>query len=277
MQTNKVFEVLQTAISNQVQSPLVDASLFMLSKPEPQEGAFNNGEQLPMLFIYLLNYFSKYAVSQFINEAGVNADIADPIGVVVVQVFSRPEFLWRGESMIHILMSKIRIACPVLFGVRALEATEEGRARLGWIREGTKQAPGPYVSEDIHGTRMAGLAAGYAALALRDFSKSKMKNPWHPTNYWQSMASIVSTPTAQRSTTQYIVLRAMIDGYEGTFLKFYGNAALAALAVALVKFPYEARATDSTVPPKSSSVSGVAVLADKLKRDRGIVLPEMPK
>jgi len=268
--TNAIFEVLQKSLKS-VPSPLVDPSMFMLSKPEPQQGAMNNGEQLPMLFIYLLNYFAKYVVSQFLNEAGVKPELADPIGVVVAQVFSRPDFLWRGESMIHILMAKIRVTCPVLFGVRGDEATEEGRARLGWIREEN----GSYISEEIHGSRMTGMAAGYAALCLRDFSKSKMKNPWHPTHYWQTMASIVSTPTAQRSTTQYTVLRSMIDGYEGTFLKLYGNAALAALAVALVKFPFEARAKDSTVPPGSSAVGGLAVLADKLKRDRGIQLPQM--
>ena len=240
----------------------------MLSKPNPSEGAMHNGEQLPALFIYLLNYFAKYVVSQFVNEAGVNPELADPIGVVVVQIFSRTEFLWRGETMIDILMAKVRVTCPVLFGVRGNEATEEGRARLGWIRDES----GSFISEQIHGTRMVGMAAGYAALCLRDFSKSKLKNPWHPTHYWQTMASIVATPTSQRSTTQYVVLRSMIDGYEGTFLKFYGNAARAALTVALVTFPKEAVAKDSTVPLSSSAVGGVQVLADKLARDRGIIL-----
>ena len=220
------------------------------------------------MFIFLLNFFAKYVVAQFINEAGVNPEIADPIGVVAVQVFSRAEFLWREQSLIDIMMAKVRVVCPVLFGVRGNEKTEEGRARLGWIRDES----GSYVSEEIHGSRMTGLSAGYAAICLRDFSKSRLKNPWHPTHYWQTIASIVATPPDQRASTQYLVLRGLIDGYEATFLKFYGNAARAALKAALVKFPEGARAPNSAVLPGSSSVGGVQVLADKLARDRGIEL-----
>jgi nucleoporin GLE1 len=240
----------------------------MLSKPEPCEGATHNGDKLPALFIFLLNFFAKYVIAQFINEAGVNPEIADPIGVVAVQVFSRADFLWRGQSLIDIMMAKMRVVCPVVFGVRGNEGTEEGRARLGWIRDDS----GSYVSEEIHGGRMTGLAAGYAAICLRDFSKSRLKNPWHPTHYWQTMASIVATPPSQRSITQYLVLRSLIDGYEGTFMKFYGNAARAALKIALVKFPEGAGAANSTVPPSSAAVGGVQVLADKLAKDRGIEL-----
>ena len=240
----------------------------MVTTPAPVEGAMHNGEQLPALFIFLLNFFAKYVVSQFINEAGVNPELADPIGVVAVQVFSRTEFRWRGESLIDILMAKIRVACPVLFGVRGNEKTEEGRARVGWIKDGA----GKYVAEEIHGTRMYGLSAGYAAICLRDFSKSKLKNPWHPSYYWQTMASIVSTPPDQRSITQYLVLRGLIDNYEGTFMKFYGNAARAALKIALVTFPAQAGDPGSAVLPSIAAVGGVTVLADKLARDRGIEL-----
>lgn len=243
----------------------------MLSKPEPCEGAINNGDQLPSLFIFLLNYFAKYAVSQFINEAGVNPEIADPIGVVVVHVFSTPQFLWRGHSLIDILMAKMRVNCPVLFGVRGNEKTEEGRASVGWIRE-KKDGAAPYISEEMHGGRMTGLAAGYAAISLRDFSKSKLNNPWPPTNYWKTISSITATPPNERSVTQYLVLRSMIDGYEGTFLKFYGNTARACLIVALVEYPAGALAPNSAVDQRHSAVGSVQMLADKLAKDRGIFL-----
>lgn len=222
-----------------------------------------------MLFIFLLNFFAKCVVAQFVNEAGVNPDIADPIGVIAVQVFSRAEFLWRGESLIDIMMAKFRVVCPVLWGVRGNEATDQGRARVGWVRD---KENGTYLEEEPHGSRMTGLAAGYAAICLRDFSKSRLKNPWHPTHYWQSIAAIVATPPHERSSTQYLVLRGLIDGYQATFLKFYGNAARAALVIALVKFPGGATDPNSAVPESHSAVKGLKVLADKLKRDRGIDL-----
>jgi nucleoporin GLE1 len=232
----------------------------MTSKPVPNEHAKHNGN-MPALFIYLINHFAKAIVAQFIDEAGVRPQTADPIGVVAVTIFSKDVFLWRGVSLIDILIAKLRVVCPVLFGLRGNEKTEEGRARLGWRKE-----EGAWVQEQIHNTRMTGLGAGYAAICLRDFSRMpQLKHPWAPTHYWQTMASIISTPPDQTSPTQYMVLKAMIENYEEKFLMFYGNAAYAALQVALVHFPAQA-------PEQNVATRSLSVLADKLKRDMGLDL-----
>jgi nucleoporin GLE1 len=245
----------------QIPSPPVDPGMVMLSLPGPLQGATNNGETLPVLFLYLLNIFSKAVVSQFIDEAGVSPKAADPIGVVAVSVFAQGDLCWRGVSLIDILMCKMRVSCPVLFGIRGSEKTEEGRARLGWKRSES----GDWVIEQIHNTRMTGLGAGYAALSLRDFTKSPHKNPYPPTMYWQTMASIVNTPPEATSSTQYTVLKALIENYEQRFMTFYGHAARAALQVALVDFP-------SRAPERTVAVSSLMVLGDKLKRDVGLRL-----
>ena len=256
----KIVDLLKESL-NSVQSPGIDPSNFMVAKPDPIEGGANNGGTIPALFLYLLNIFSKTVVLQFIDEAGVAPKTADPIGVVAVSVFSQVDFFWRNRPLIDILISKIRVVCPVLFGLRGNEKTEEGRARLGW----KKNQDGDWVSEQVHSTRMAGLGVGYAAICLRDFSKSRLKNPWPPTHYWQAIASIVSTPPEQASSTQYMVLKAMIENSEQRFMNFYGNAARAALRVALVDFP--GRALEHNV-----AVSSLEVLADKLKRDMDLDL-----
>lgn len=258
-QTQKIVDVLKQAFTA-FPNPSVDPSLYMVSKPSPSEGAIHNGESLPALLIYLLNVFSKGIVAQFTDEAGVAPKTADPIGVLAVSVFSQRDLLWRGQPLIDILMAKIRISCPVLFGIRGNEKTEEGRARLGW----KKNEDGSWVDEQVHNTRMTGLGAGYAAVSLRKFPSS-LKNPWAPTHYWQAIASIVSTPPDQASSTQYTVLRALLENYEAKFLSFYGNAAYAALKVALVDFP--GRALES-----SAASSSLKVLGDKLRRDTGLRL-----
>jgi nucleoporin GLE1 len=235
----------------------------MISKPEPDTTgtAINNGDTLPTLFIYLLNVLSKAIVGQFIEEAGVAPQAADPIGIITISVFSNGDFQWRNRPLIDILIAKMRVVCPVLFGIRGSEKTEEGRERIGWKKEG-----GNWVGEQVHNTRMTGLGAGYAALCLRDFPKTtRLKNPWPPTHYWHSLASIVSTPPDQSSPTQFMVLKAMIENYEAMFMKFYGTAALAALRVALVDFP--GRALEPNV-----AISSLKVLADKLERDMGLKL-----
>jgi nucleoporin GLE1 len=112
---------------------------------------------------------------------------------------------------------------------------------------------------------MTGLGAGFASLSLRDFSKSSKKNPYPPTNYWKALAYIVNTPPNETSNTQYVVLRSMIQGHEQRFLGFYGNAALAALRLALVEFPKKA-------PQNATAAGSLAALADVLKTESGLIL-----
>ncbi|KAL7625521.1 hypothetical protein AAE478_004741 [Parahypoxylon ruwenzoriense] len=252
--------LLNESLGGNVPSELVDPSLFITDKRDPVEGAVHNEPQLPSLFIYLLNHFAKAVINQFINECGAQPKTADPIGVITAMIFSNKAYLWRGKSLIDILMAKFRVVCPVLFGYRGSETTEQGRLRLGWKRSGSGWAP-----EQQHTDRMKGLGVGYAAISLRDFSKSPNTNPWPPSKYWTTMARIVRTPPADISNTQCIVLRAMIEAYEERFIHFYGNAAIAALRNALVEFPNKAKV-------KTPGVSGLQVLAQILKRDIGLEL-----
>ncbi|KAI1635748.1 GLE1-like protein-domain-containing protein [Biscogniauxia mediterranea] len=252
--------LLNESLSGTVPSSPVDPLNFITDKREPVDGAMRNEPHLPSLFLYLLNHFAKAVINQFINECGAQPKTADPIGVVAAMVFSNKAYLWRGKTLIDILMAKFRVVCPVLFGYRGSEKTEQGRLRLGWRKDGSGWTP-----EQQHNDRMKGLGVGYAAIALRDFSKSPNTNPWPPSRYWTSLARIVNTPPAEISNTQCVVLRAMIEIYEERFLTFYGSAAIAALRKALVEFPNKAQ-------EKTPAVSGLQVLASILKRDIGLEL-----
>ncbi|KAI0388818.1 GLE1-domain-containing protein [Xylariaceae sp. FL0594] len=260
-QTSKIQSLFTESLSGTVPSALIDPSQFILDKQRPPvEGALHNEPQLPSLFLYLLNVFSKAVLNQFINECGAQPKAADPLGVIAAHVFSNKSHQWRGKPLIDIMMAKFRIVCPVVFGYRGSEKTEQGRARLGWRKEGNAWAP-----EQQHIDRMKGLAVGYAAISLRDFTKSPNTNPWPPSKYWTSLAKIVNTPPTEVSNTQCVVLRAMIEAYEERFLLFYGTAAIAALRTALVDFP-------SKVPVQTPGTAGLQVLAQMIKRDTGLAL-----
>ncbi|KAI0490535.1 GLE1-domain-containing protein [Xylaria cf. heliscus] len=252
--------LLHESLSGNVPSAMVDPSQYITDKREPMDGALHNEPQLPSLFLYLLNIFAKSIINQFINECGAQPKAADPLGVIAAHVFSNKTYLWRGKTLVDILMAKYRVACPVLFGYRGSESTEQGRMRLGWKRDGAAWAP-----EQQHMDRMKGLAVGYAAISLRDFSKSPNKNPWPPSKYWTSLARIVNTPPTEISNTQCVVLRGMVEIYEERFIYFYGSAAIAALRWALIDFPNKA-------PAKTPGTSGLLVLAQILKRDIGLEL-----
>lgn len=251
---------MKKALENHVPSPPIGVSAFVVGERQPVEGATNNEDTMPALFIYLINICAKGIINQFINEASANTKAADPIGVFTALIFSQKEFQWRGQSLIDILMAKFRVVCPVLFGYRGNDKMEGGRVTLGWKRDGTA-----WITEQNHNDRMTGLGAGYASIALRDFSKASKANPYPPTHYWQALAGIINTPENETSNTQYVVLRSMIEGHEQRFINFYGNAAIAALRLALIEFPKKA--------PKSASASGsVRALADMLSSESGLVL-----
>lgn len=238
---------------------MVDPSNLVLEPRNPEATAAHNAE-LPSLFLYLVNIFAKAAINQFINEASARPETADPVGVTVAAVFADPDFLWRGESLIDILLAKFRVVCPVLFGHSGSEKYEEGRRRLGWHKES-----GSWVPEQQHFDRMTGLGAGFASISLRNFSRSKKKNPFPPRNYWTAMARIVNTPAADISNTQAIVLKAMIQHYETKFLDAYGTAGRAALRLALVDFP-------ARCPTKTPATESLQVLAQLLKKETGLSL-----
>lgn len=254
--------LLRQSLDGQLPSPPVDVSRFVALPREPAtaQDVQNNDAALPSLFVYLMNICAKGIISQFINECGANPKAADPIGVFTAQVFSHKDFSWRGQSLIDILLAKFRVVCPVLFGSNGNDKMERGRLALGWRKDGPS-----YISEQNHNDRMAGLGAGFASISLRDFSKASKTNPYPPTHYWKAFSSIVNTPGPEISDTQLVVLRSMIDGHEHRFLNFYGNAAVAALQLALVEFPNRA-------PAHSSAAGSLRALAEILRSDGGLAL-----
>ncbi|QUC22700.1 uncharacterized protein UV8b_06941 [Ustilaginoidea virens] len=260
--TSRIMALLRQSLDGQLPSPPVDVNRFVVVPREASaQDVPHNDATLPSFFIYLVNILAKGVINQFINECGANPKAADPIGVFAAQIFSHWDFSWRGESIIDILVAKLRVACPVLFGSRGNDTTERGRRALGWKKDGPSWVP-----EQNHNDRMAGLGAGFAAISLRDFSKASNKaNPFPPTNYWRAFACIVNCPAGEISNTQLVVLRSMIDGHEQRFLNFYGNAALAALRLALVEFPKRA-------PANSPAAGSLRALADILRSDGGLVL-----
>ena len=115
---------------------------------------------------------------------------------------------------------------------------------------------------------MTGLAAGFGALALRNYEKSKLPNPFPDYHYWMALARICNTPTNEITQTHFVVLKGMIENYEDKFIKAYGGAAVAALRVALVELP-------NRLPENMRggvAVKGVQALVEVMKKTLRLVL-----
>ncbi|KAE8446949.1 hypothetical protein EG329_011431 [Mollisiaceae sp. DMI_Dod_QoI] len=240
---------------------LIDPSPYVVRTPAPltDPEAKNNGDQLPVLFIYLLSVFAKALVAQAAQESSAKPETAEPIALAAHQVFSHPDLLWRGMSMIDILVAKLRKSCGSLFGFRGAETKDTGRRTLGW-----KQEDGIWISEELHYDRMRGIGAFYASLCLRQY-KNRV-NPYPPHHYWRAMAAILSCPQQERSNTSYYVLIALIQGYEQKFLHFYGDMARYALEAALIEYPKGAR-------EMNTAVMSLVTLGEKIQKE-GLNLPQ---
>ncbi|KAI9845313.1 MAG: hypothetical protein M1837_004935 [Sclerophora amabilis] len=245
------------------QGPQIDISTFIANTNEvPYQGAMTESPQFPAIFVYLLNIFAKAVMAQFIDEAGVSPKAADPVGIVAVQVFATESFSWKGISLVDILMAKFHVLCPVLWGISGDDKTNQGKARLGWWRE---EKDGPWVSDQRHSERMTGLGAGFASIALRNFSRSKLVNPVPTRHFWQSLQCIVNATPDVATWTHYTVVKAMVESYENRFLEFFGRPGLSALRRSLRHFPNE-------TPGNIAAASALSVLTDVLKRDRKITI-----
>lgn len=258
-----------------------------------------NQTTVPSLVLYLLSIFSKAVINAFVGECAVNTKAAEPVGTLAAQIFSLPELQYRRNipsidsnnhhdhasggdarmppmtpdsvSLITILICKFHAAAPILFGISGPENTPAGRLRLGWRRDFAKEGDQQksFVLEQRQYDRLTGLGAGYASLALRNFSKARLTNPFPPINFWQSLAWIVNTEPEEVNVSQLILLKSMLENNAvDRFVLFFGAAAVAALKEALVGFP---RKLPRSVAEKPAAKS-LALLAETFKKERNFSL-----
>ncbi|CAD6498702.1 BgTH12-04363 [Blumeria graminis f. sp. triticale] len=262
---NKVILKLREALKTNYQP--IPVSLFTVKNHEAvsgatltEDGVDMNSDKLPIVFIYLIGSLCKSICAQLVSEAAVKPLAATPIGILTAKIFSDPRLHWRGKSLIDVLISKIFIACPILFGVSGDDLTEEGRVRIGW-----RKINGRFISEQAHYDRMSGIAAGYAAISLRDFSRTKWTNPYPPVNYWFALSAVVSTPDRVNSPSRFVVLKSLVEHSFPRFIQFYGDMAIAALHAALVEFPKRGA-------ENNPAVGTLKALGTTLLRDHGLKL-----
>lgn len=188
---------------------------------------------VPALLIYSLNIFSKALVSQLATEASVVIARAEPTGVLAAQIFPLPDYCFKGQhSLIDIFLAKLHLVCPPLFGIHGLESSVPGRTRLGWWKDADQ-----FIPSARHHDRMTGFAAGFAALSLRNFSKSRLRNPYPPHHFWATLADILNLAPEAVQATHLTILRGLINGQSvERFVLFYEEAAVAVLRRTVTQF-----------------------------------------
>jgi nucleoporin GLE1 len=232
---NEIREVLRK--SQEIPIPC-DARRFFIHAPEQIANLSEEEARVSAVFVYLLNIFVKAVVAQLINEAGIKLEYAEPLGVVVAQIFSAEQFGFKGAAFSDVFWAKYRASCPALWGFYGDEKTTAGKEALGWKRF---EAGGPFLPETDHRQRMVGLGGGFAAVTLRNFGKTNRKNPFPNHIFWKTVAQIVSVPTSELQETHFYILYAMLRFSADRIIGFWGHAGLALLRSAIINLPNNAK------------------------------------
>ncbi|KAG5295169.1 RNA export mediator Gle1 [Histoplasma ohiense] len=261
--TNEITTVLKKALA--LTEPSVDIREFLAFPPQYLAASTNEAEtKAPALLLYLLNIFSKAIIAQLIAEAGITPKYAEPLGVLTAQIFSMESFTYSGISMIDVLLAKYHAICPVLWGFYGNEATDVGKEAIGWWRE--RDDGRRFIPPQTHEERMIGLGAGFAAISLRNFSKTTRKNPMPNTHFWRACANILNVPPGEVQDTHLLVLSALLRHSALRIVGFWGDVGLALLRAAVVEFPA------GLGERKSAARASVEILRDVFVREKCILL-----
>lgn len=221
--------------------PTVDIRPFLVSQAIPPLA--NEAEaQYPAFLLYMWIMFEKFLLKQFEKEAA-NEDgrIIQEIGLIAASLFADQRYMWKGISLIDVLLAKMHHICPILFGVRGSMNTVEGQKRLGWMPI-DKQPP----TGEIYMQRIRGLSAGYAAMSLRAF-KTVPALPM--SEYWRIVVLVCNTPPGDMYPGHFAILNGLLRDFYKKFLGFYGVQARGVLRRAIVDVPARA-------PPRCKDAAG---------------------
>lgn len=224
---------------------MTDVTQFLVDNKQPSDAP----REYPAQLLYLLNHFSKCIIRQIIAEVSLDPAIGNPIGILAVSVFARPNYHFNGHSLIDIFWAKYHKRCPVLFGISGNEQTAQGRMRIGWHRNGDDLAPDQYY------LGIRGLGMGFANITLRSFANSKNKNPAPSWIFWQGIARVLNIAASEVQPTHFELLKAVIEHCTEKMIKVFGSAAIAMIRHATTTFPALHESSLQTPAARSSAVA----------------------
>ena len=242
----------------QAGGPMIDFSPYLVENHQPP----NANTQGPAIMIFLLSHFSKNVLRQQVAEGVVDEYSAAPLADLAATIFARPQYHFNGQTLMDVYWAKHHFLCPALYGATGDEKTRGGRLKVGWTMSGSEGDQ--FITENEHHSRQAGLAQHFAAITLRDYSKSAFDSPAPPRMYWEILARFLNTPARDLQPTHFVILKAVIDNYVPRIMHQFGGAGLALLRQALVVFPRDKGIKDKNGEP-ISFVRAVSALPDILQ------------
>lgn len=233
--------------------PTIDIRPFLVNQAIPPLA--NEAEaQYPAFLLYMWIMFEKFLLKQFEKEAS-NEDgrIIQELGLIAASLFADQKYMWKGISLIDVLLAKMHHICPIMFGVRGNMSTVEGQKRLGWMPIDKQPATG-----EIYMQRIRGMSAGFAAMSLRAF-KTVPALPM--SEYWRCLVHVCNTPPQDLYPGHFSILNGLLRDFYKKFLGFYGVQARGVLRRAVVDVPTRA-------PERCKDAAGIiSVFQEQWKKE----------
>lgn len=210
----KTFEEAKTTFP----TPTVPASEFQILPPGAQ-----TTDQVPYVYVWLLNELGKMVVDQFEAESAVSSNTATPIGICISSALARPNTGANGHSFLDIILARLWKHNAILRGelapVNPAAPNESELVRLGYRRDDS----GAWEKEEDYGNRLSGLCAGYASIASRNFTKVSLKNPHPMANLWFLFAHYMNSPIERLSNTHFFCLKTMLELSHKSLMQIYAQ------------------------------------------------------
>ncbi|KAF2995877.1 hypothetical protein E8E13_004290 [Curvularia kusanoi] len=233
--------------------PTIDIRPFLVNQTIPPLA--NEAEaQYPAFLLYMWIIFEKFLLKQFDKEAD-NEDgrVMQELGLVAASLFADQKYMWKGISLIDVLLAKMHKVCPIMFGLRGNMNTVEGQKRLGWVPIGDNPP-----TATAYMQRIRGLSAGFAAMSLRAF-KTVPALPM--SEYWHVLVHVCNTPTQDLYPGHFAILNGLLRDFYKKFLGFYGVQARGVLRRAVIDVPARA-------PERCKDAAGViSVFREQWKKE----------
>ena len=110
----------------------------------------------------------------------------------------------------------------------------------------------------------ASLGAGFASISLRNFSKTRLRNPYPPRHFWAALSNIANTPAESVEVGHLVLLKNMVEGSWERIILFWGNVGVAALREGCVHWP-------ARLPPAlrvSPAGRGLGLMVEGWEKDK---------
>ena len=201
--------------------PTIDVTSLFVTPPSLAPNTPVTG---PGTLVFLLSHFAKLICTQFIDECGEHTTTADPIGIAAASVFSNPNFYFHGYTLIDFLWAKYHFLIPALFGINADMEGQRGRELMGWPREDKSDPSSAFLANEHIALRWTGLGAGFCALTLRNFTKSRNASPAPNRLWWEALSRILNLDPEKAHVFYFALVKALIEDHIPRILEIYGGA-----------------------------------------------------